>query len=408
MSTSTSRNSIRIARLSHPKVVSEFIRIIRNGIEKGYGDFTISLEYLDSRVYPNTATPIAGIINHLRSQNVEFDFIGPSEYLMRSGFCKPLDVIPGIQQLTTAPLDRVWRFCNSEDINTLVDNFIQEVSQAAVCEDGVLEGLTWCLNEVMDNVLQHSIVGQGYVMGQIHRTTKHIAFCVFDTGQGIYNSLRNTLHAPRNPIDAITLAVKEGVTRDKRIGQGNGMWGLHNIVKLNSGRLAITSNGGCYMTKGDEAKTFKGLPYLSQQNGFTTIDFQIDFDKGISIANALGGHQPVSLRLEALEDERGNMIYKLADKSSGTGTRQSGERIRNEIINLYKETQKGIEIDFASISVVSSSFADELIGKLVMHFGFAGFNQIFRLKNMNTTVQPIIDRSVFQRVAEIYQSTGLK
>jgi STAS-like domain of unknown function (DUF4325) len=256
----------------------------------------------------------------------------------------------------------------------------------------------------MDNVLQHSKSSQGYIMGQIHKTTRHIALCIFDPGQGIYNSLKDTRYTPRNPVDAITLAIKEGVTRDKKIGQGNGMWGLHNIVKANSGRLAITSNGACYKLLENDIKTYGRLPYLSRDEGFTTIDFQIDFDKGISITEALGGHTPVSLRLESFENDRGNMLYKLSEKSSGTGTRQSGERLRNEIINLYSETGKVIEIDFSEISVVSSSFADELVGKLVAEFGFAGFNQVFRLKNTNSIVQPIIDRSVFQRLAENFRS----
>src|SRR5690606_18858492 len=126
----------------------------------------------------------------------------------------------------------------------------------------------------------------GYVMGQIHPTAQHIALCIYDYGQGIYNSLRNSSHAPNTALDAITLAVKEGITRDKNVGQGNGMWGLYNIVRANSGILNITSGNGFLGRRGDEVRTSTSVPFLSPTNNCTTVDFQIDFDKGISIADA--------------------------------------------------------------------------------------------------------------------------
>lgn len=396
--------NIDLHRMDHAKCASDFLRGLREGLDKGFEDFTLRMSNV-STTYPNAVVPIAGIIAHLRKQNVDFDFEDTPSYLERAAFENPLQVSLNENTLRRAPLDNVWHFKDAEEISLLVNAIVHEVSQLAVCESGVLEGLNWCLNEVMDNVIQHSGVQEGYVMGQIHRTTKHIAICIFDPGQGIYNSLRNTKHTPRHPVDAITLAIKEGVTRDKKIGQGNGMWGLHNIVKSNSGKLVITSNGASYMLDRDDIKTFRNLPYFSRTSGFTTIDFQIDFDKGISIAEALGGHTPISLRLEELENDIGNLQYRLSEKSSGTGTRQSGERIRNEIVNLFRETGKVIEIDFTGVSVISSSFADELIGKIVAEFGFAGFNQVFRLRNMNNVVQPIVDRSVLQRLVETFRSS---
>ena len=52
------------------------------------------------------------------------------------------------------------------------------------------------------------------------------------------------------------------------------------------------------------------------------------------------------------------------------------------------------------MNLISSSFADELIGKLVLEYGFFGFNNVIRLKNMNSLVQTIVQRSVSQRMAE--------
>jgi len=52
--------------------------------------------------------------------------------------------------------------------------------------------------------------------------------------------------------------------------------------------------------------------------------------------------------------------------------------------------------------MISSSFADELIGKLVTEFGFYGFHNIFKLKNMNPDVPSIVQRSVAQRMIESF------
>lgn len=391
-------NKIYISQMNHPRTVSEFISAIQDGQKAAFAEFDLYFKEVEG-AYPNVCVPVAGIVDyHIEKSGLKFNFLDMPDYLKNTCIDSPLSVNPASQSLYS-PLNRVWMFEQSEHIQWLVDKFVWEISQAAVCKDGVIDGLIWCLNEVMDNVLQHSTINRGFVMGQIHRSSKHIAVCIFDSGQGIYNSLKGTTHAPRYPIDAITLAIKEGITRDKRIGQGNGMWGLHNIVKANSGQIAITSNSAAYTLTGDDVRTFN-IPYLSWDRGATIVDFQINFENEIIISEALGGYVPVNFLVENMENSEGNIEYKLSEKSSGTGTRQSGERIRNDIINLCNQSKKVIEVDFSEISVVSSSFADELIGKLLIHFGFSAFNQIIKLKNMNSLIQAIVNRSVSQRIAE--------
>ncbi|MDD4729268.1 MAG: hypothetical protein PHN55_11035 [Dysgonamonadaceae bacterium] len=288
--------------MNHPVNVSLFLKSLYHGAKHGYSGFLIDFSGVNT-AFPNVCVPIAGVIQFYQNMGFIFKFNdNMPEYLKRSYIDNPLYVEENEHLLNRTPLDIVWRFRNSEDVKNLVDAYINSVSRDIECQKGVIEGLDWCLNEVMDNVIQHAKNDSGYVMGQIHKTSQHIAFCIFDSGQGIYNSLKDTVHAPRNPIDAITLAIKEGVTRDKSIGQGNGMWGLHQIIRHNSGRLVVSSGSGSYMMTGEEIKTYSGLPYISRENGSTTIDFQIDTDIEISISNALGGYQPLNLRIENIED----------------------------------------------------------------------------------------------------------
>jgi hypothetical protein len=134
--------------------------------------------------------------------------------------------------------------------------------------------------------------------------------------------------------------------------------------------------------------------------GAATVDFQIDFDEPISIKESLGGYVPIDIYLEDMMNETGYLLYKLSENSAGTGTRMAGERSRNEVLNLLTQSQKVIELDFTGVGILSSSFADEFVGKLVVRFGFYGFNQAFRLRGLNQTNQAILHRSVSQRLAE--------
>jgi anti-sigma regulatory factor (Ser/Thr protein kinase)/anti-anti-sigma regulatory factor len=391
-------NTLTIPSLSSPFVVGNFIRAVYQGNQYGYTDFILDFSSVEG-VYPNVCVPIAGLIEYYTAnQGFVFEYNNVSDFLSRTKMLAP-SIVGSDDTHHKSPFNVVWKFSSAEEVNSLVDAYLNAVSRSAVCQGGVIQGLEWCLNEVMDNVLQHAATTHGYVMAQIHSTSQHMAICIYDHGQGIFNSLRSSVHAPTNAVDAITIALQEGITRDKNVGQGNGMWGLNNIVCSNSGFLNITSGSGFVGIRTDETKTSTTIPFLSPESNCTTVDFQIAFDKGISIVDALGGYEPVNLRIENLEDERNNIIYKLSEKASGTGTRQSGVAIRNEIINISNQTTSVIILDFNGVSLISSSFADELVGKLVVEYGFVGFTQRFRLFGMNETIQAITNRSVSQRLS---------
>jgi hypothetical protein len=387
--------------LSNPRVVSEFIDILNGTLNSNNKNLILNFKNVQA-AFPNVSVPIAGIIENMSLRGISFEFYYLTDYLKKLSIKTPLRVQENKELAQKASLDKIWRFDSADDIYLLINSFVDELSQIIVCEKGVLEGFEWSINEVLDNVLQHSSRSFGYVMGQVHPKTKHFVFCVYDTGQGIYNSLlSSSIHKPKNPVEALKLAVKEGVTRDKKIGQGNGLWGLHQIINENTGILNIISNSACYNLTNNEFKTFDRVPQLPYDNG-CIVDFQLDYGKEISISKALGGYEPVNLKLESLEDNVGNITIDMQNKESGVGTRKSGEKIRNELINIYKQSNKNITLDFANINIISSSFADELIGKLVTEFGFYGFNNIFKLKNMNANVQSIVQRSVAQRMMESF------
>lgn len=391
-------NKITFQSLASPFVVSSLLMVIHKGIKKGFSDFVLDVSNVKG-VFPNTCAPIGGILDYYRRQGIDFDIHGISKYLNRTQMFTPrlISDSPGFKSF---PLDTVWRFSSPEEVHLLVNAYLDKVFAVAECDQGVLPGLEWCLNETMDNVLQHAEIDSGYVMAQVHTEAKYIAICIYDFGRGIFNSLKDSVYRPKTSIEAIQCALREGVTRDKKVGQGNGMWGLHNIVKANSGLLNVSSGSGFYgLSQSEESKLLnEQMPFLSRDSNSTTVDFQIAFDKGISIPNVLGGYEPVNLRVEGFEDEQSVLTYKLKDRATGTGTRRAGQYSRNEVINLLNESTGKMRIDFSGLSVVSSSFADELLGKLIAKMGLTVFNDRCQLIGMNPTVRAIVDRSIQQRL----------
>jgi len=110
------------------------------------------------------------------------------------------------------------------------------------------------------------------------------------------------------------------------------------------------------------------------------------------------------MRLESIESDDGRYVIPLIDHAQGTGTRAAAEHLRNYLINYLNEGAPSLTLNFAGVSMVSSSFADETIGKLAEQFGIVGFSQRFRLVNMSPEVQMLLDRAIALRIAPVYHS----
>jgi hypothetical protein len=392
---------ISVQSISHPRDVSDFIKAVFQGTTKaGYDELTLDFSQV-SKVFPNACVPICAAIDHYRRNGIQFKVQNLPPFLAITHMIDPLEVTAENLRTAMDPTSRVWVISNEQGISTLLDNYVYALSQKTECKAGVIHAFEWSLNEVMDNVLQHSEIRCGFVMVQIHPDAHRIAICVADAGIGIYNSLLSSVHRPRSVVDAITLSVKEGITRDTSIGQGNGLWGLLEIVSTNRGGLTLTSGpGSVFYRPNSNVQTFDNLPFLDRRYQGTIVDFQLHSSTPIDLPKALRGHTTVNLTLEKFETEMGEQLIEVKQHSHGTGTRKAAERLRNMIVNIINQGSSRIVLDFSGIGVISSSFADELVGKLIVKYGLFSFQEAIRLKGMTDTVQAIVQRSVAQRMMQ--------
>lgn len=398
---------ITIHSLQNANVVDDFVKQIRKGhLKEGYEQLTINFDKSIQGIYPNAAVPIAGIIDFFR-QEKKLLIEGKSYDVNLQNILIPYE-LPLHKTSLDRALGKIWKFRSSNDVYEIQSAIIQELRRSDQFATGILEGIEWSINEIMDNVLNHSKSSCGFIMGQLHKTSKHVVFTIYDAGIGIYKSLKHSIHAPRNNADALTLCIQAGVTRDKKVGQGNGMHGLFSLVKEGNGRLVITSERDSYHYCNGEAKTLRNKHcYPTDQRCSTTIDFQLDYSKDISIEKVLTfqgrSFDFVNLYAEQLENEQGELVFKIATQAEGTGTRESAIRLKNEILNLMKVNSKIAILDFKGVSLVTSSFIDELVAKLLVDLGLFQFNQRIKLVNMTSLLQQTLQKSVIQRIIEEYK-----
>ena len=284
-------------------------------------------------------------------------------------------------------------------VSTIMKNILSALSKF---DRSHLTAIEWSVNEITDNVLNHaqSPVG-GFVQVTNHSRREQIEFSVCDAGLGIPATLRS--HNPKLSTDqeAVEEAIQEGVTRDKSVGQGNGLYGTWRISQLSGGRFELYSgNASLISTPQDGLTAIRGesIPF----NG-SLVTTRIGYGKPLELKDALtfGSKPYVPLDIIDLnynEDEEGNVTIHLKQESGGFGSRKAGEPVRRKINNLSRIAESGhVIIDFSDIPLMSSSYADEVFGKLFVEIGPIEFFRRFELKNLDDLVENLINKAIMQR-----------
>lgn len=231
------------------------------------------------------------------------------------------------------------------------------------------------------------------------REQKIIEFSVCDAGIGIPASLRSGHQEIRSDHEALDKAIREGVTRDKRVGQGNGLYGSWRITQISGGSFEIHA-GNASLSSWPDALHIR--PEQIPVTG-SLIVARISYAQALSLEQALkfGGksHDPVDfVQVNYEEDEEGVVVFPLAREAQGFGSRAAGMPVRQKLKNLLRICNgKRIGVDFADVTIISSSFADEVFGKLFAELGALGFMKAFEFRTVDSTIQGLINKAIEQR-----------
>ena len=293
--------------------------------------------------------------------------------------------------------------------------FISDTEQAAVVNaiiDRLLESLSgfsrenlaaieWSLNELSDNVIVHSQSPVGGLVQMSTQTRRQtVEFVICDPGVGIPQTLRPTHPELHSDAEALDRAIREGVTRDTKVGQGNGLFGSFQICRISGGYFDLHS-GFARLSYNERV----GLRSRKEQIPFngTLVIAAINCSKENILSEALGfggkPHKPTDYIETKYENQHTAEIkFALATEAASLGSRLAGAPVRTKLQNLLSLTDDKIIIDCDNVALISSSFADEVFAKLFTQLGPMQFIRRCEITNASATVQSLIDRAIKQRM----------
>lgn len=91
------------------------------------------------------------------------------------------------------------------------------------------------------------------------------------------------------------------------------------------------------------------------------------------------------------------MIVKLKDFGTSLGSRVLGKEVSN-MIDFEKEDE--VILDFEDVKMVTSSFADEVIGKNCARLGLHNFFKKVQIINTSEQIKLILKKAIIDRLAE--------
>lgn len=307
------------------------------------GGDSVEIVLKNAEYCPNRIVPLVGVADFYRERGVGITLRtieGDSGAALLRAF--NLDKLSAAD-IKDGAFGRVWRFDNAKEQTDLVTAMVRELEQTTNLAKGVKQCFEWCLNEVTDNVLNHSQPNgraRGYVMAQFVESSKRLKICVFDSGIGLRESLRGT-----------------------SFGLRRRTWSL------------------------------KGL------GGSTSVDFQMDCSVPTSLQDIFGeDYVSVDLWQEAREDENGNVRISVAELADGYGSRESASKVRFLVENAIDNDGKFVVLDFEGVNTCSSSFIDELVGKLVAKYGSATYTNVTKFENMRGLAAGLANIAIAQRL----------
>lgn len=404
------KNIITISGTFGAQDVRRVLAAIRYCFEtKGYTDIQLDFSRCDS-AFSAAMLPLCAQSLQLRSNKIETSIKLPtnerlSRLFINTGwahFISPKEFSAPIRDSFNRQFPAAVYTTYEEQeklLNELLEKLLAVIPNFSRSAFAAVE---WALSEITDNVTNHSqsSIGGLLQLSVFDLNRKRIEFTVSDAGIGVASTLRLAKPAIRDDLDALMQSVRSGVTRNSTEFQGNGLYGTLEICRAGGGKFTLNAgNAALICMNGTVNAKNETIPFIG-----TTIDALIDFSDSQLLEKALSFngviHRPVDyIELRYEQDGLQSIPFKVNEQAISFRSRPAGRPMRTKLANLIASCPgQTLIVDFENITVVSSSFADEVFGKLFVEIGPMKFMQSIRLINISPTVQTLIDRAMRQRM----------
>ena len=147
---------------------------------------------------------------------------------------------------STLPIIEIF---DEESIHSVYEDIVNMLKMQPDIELGILQTLSYCFYEILDNVLTHSMKSCGTAIMKYTPEKAKIQIMVVDDGIGIHRSLtENEAYRNISEAEALAKCMLDRVTDGK--GMGFGLYSTACLIrqagivlKLHSGRHLLTYNG---------------------------------------------------------------------------------------------------------------------------------------------------------------------
>jgi hypothetical protein len=276
-------------------------------------------------------------------------------------------------------------------VNAICDLVVPQFDNAR----DFIPAFEWAIYEVIDNIILHAETPvPGVVCAQYYPEKNIIDVAVCDMGRGIKKSLSESYKLESHEL-AIAKALERGATRNKGVGQGNGLAGTFEIAKLNEGSFRIWSGDATFklsprMTEGEFEKLSGVIPG-------TGVNLRLNTNKPVPMNKTFMGKNSWTYIEKESERVCENGL-KVLEECNYTGGRRPARYMRIKIENILPDMEDVLRIDFSEVKSCSSSFLDELLGRLIADIGPASFRAKINIVNASDEILDMANVVIHQRL----------
>lgn len=289
---------------------------------------------------------------------------------------------------------------DSHTLNDVYQQVVKTLTSHFQIEVSVLQALSYCFYEILDNVHIHSGKPLGTAMTHFDAGHDILRVLVADDGIGIRQSLsQNAQYRDITEREALQMCLEDSVTDGK--GMGFGLYATSRLMKdvglqfiIHSGHHKLISGGG--HTEIIENGLWQGTIVYMEITTSKEIDPNDVVDHRTDASAQYNEGFVETDELETLwKDLPADQIIVFSEYGTDFGTRDMGAKIRMEFRPLLDQGIR-VAFDFSGVNVVSNSFSDECFAKLLNEIPLERLRQVTTFRNLT----PMAERSIlvaFQR-----------
>lgn len=258
---------------------------------------------------------------------------------------------------------------DAHSLNEVYKQVMQTLTSHLEIEVSVLQAMSYCFYEILDNVHIHSGKPLGTAITHFDAENNVLRVLVADDGMGIRESLaENDKFHDISEQDALRLCIEDSVTDGK--GMGFGLYATTRMMKDIGLKFILHSGTHKLVFKDGTTEILDNGLWLGTI-AYMEISTSIEINPNDVVDHRTNAEEQFNesfVETDEIEslwiNQQADMHFNFSQFGTDFGTRDMGARIRLELLVLLN-ANKRVVLDFTGVNVVSNSFADECIAKLL-------------------------------------------